>query len=63
MGSEMPEDGHIYHMCFQRTDGQIVEVLVFENYNCVYFYDTKEYCMKIDGEILAAVIHILWSKW
>lgn len=62
MGSVSPEVD-CYHLFFQRTDGKIVQVCIFDYYGFVYFGDTKEYGMKIDGDILAEVLKVLWTKW
>ena len=56
-------DTDMYHLFFQRSDGEIVQVCIFSDYGCVYFYDEQEYCMKIDGDILYEVLKVLWVHW
>ena len=56
-------DTDMYHLFFQRCDGEIVQVCILSDYGCVYFYDKQEYCMKIDGDILYEVMKVLWVHW
>lgn len=56
-------DTDMYHLFFQRSDGEVVQVCIFSDYGCVYFYDKQEYCMKIDGDILYEVLKVLWVHW
>ena len=56
-------DTDMYHLFFQRSDGEVVQVCIFSDYGCVYFYDKQENCMKIDGDILYEVLKVLWVHW
>ena len=64
MDAWMPEgDTDAYHLFFQRSDGEIVQVCIFSDYGCVYFYHDQKYCMKIEGDILYEVLKVLWTHW
>ena len=56
-------DTDVYHIFFQRTDGEIVQVCIFADYGFVYFYGDSEYGMKIKGGLLSEVLTVLWTHW
>ena len=55
------EDFDVYHIFFQRTDGEIVQVCIFADYGFVYFYGDSEYGMKIKGGLLSEVLTVIWT--
>ena len=62
-GREPGEDTDMYYLFFRRTNGETVQVGILGDYGLVYFEDRQEYYMKIDREILIALLKILWLKW
>ena len=62
-GREPGEDTYMYYLFFRRTNGETVQVGILGDYGLVYFEDRQEYYMKIDREILIALLKILWLKW
>lgn len=57
------EDADVYHIFFQRTDGEIVQVCIFADYGFVYFYSDSDLGMKIEGEVLNELLKVLWKHW
>jgi hypothetical protein len=52
-----------YHIFFQRTDGEIVQVCIFADYSFVYFYSDSEHGMKMDEDVLDGLLKVLAIHW
>lgn len=52
-----------YHIFFQRTDGEIVQVCIFADYSFVYFYSDSELGMKMDEDVLDGLLKVLAIYW